>query len=78
MSEHTSDTLSETLPHSDIEGFNKTYMEGVIGKTYSMLVNPIQTYPNGNMVYTNEFVYVILYHTQDKTKSLSHDNGKRI
>lgn len=44
----------------EIEGFDKSYMEGIIGKTLSTLVNPLQTYPNGNIVYTNEFGYVVL------------------
>ena len=53
----------------DIEGFEKSYMEGVIGKTLSILVNPVQTYPNGKIVYTNEFGYVVLlpHPRQNKT-----------
>lgn len=53
----------------DIEGFDKSYMEDVIGKTLSILVNPVRTYPNGNIVFTNEFGYVVLlpHPRQNKT-----------
>ena len=53
----------------DIEGFDKSHMEGIIGKILSILANPVQTYPNGNIVHTNEFGYVVLlpHPRQNKT-----------
>lgn len=53
----------------DIEGFARSHMEGIIGKILSILANPVQTYPNGNIVFTNEFGYVALlpHPRQNKT-----------
>ena len=44
----------------NIEGFDKSYMEGIIRKMLTVLLNPIQTYPNGNIVWTKEFGFVVL------------------
>lgn len=48
-------------PNIDAEDFEKEIL--------SILVNPLQTYPNGNIVFTNEFGYVVLlpHPRQNKT-----------
>lgn len=44
----------------DLEGFDKSYMEEVISIMLTILITPLQTYPEGNIVWTNEFGYVTL------------------
>lgn len=43
-----------------LDGFDKSHMEDIISKMLTVLVSPIQTYPNGKIVWTNEFGFVAL------------------
>jgi len=44
----------------DLEGFDKSHLKSLISQNISILVKPLQVYPNGNLANTAEFGYVAL------------------
>ena len=44
----------------ELEVFDKTHLKSLISQNISILVKPLQVYPNGNLANTAEFGYVAL------------------